>query len=143
MSRPITAPGADTDPFAELMPMELRVKMLSADWRPEELLDTIEQPTNAVLVEELDWQLRLPLWSDTDAPFNLSPLQVERNPRRYRFEWDQVMQADLKESLLLLDAGTETQGPLILAGLHRLLKARHLGLAYLPARTILLDQLSD
>lgn len=103
--------------------------------RPWDLgsLQALELPMGSVDVALLTWQLDLPWWRVGDAWFVVTPNQVRAEPRRYAAQWARTMETDLDAPIHVRRTG---RGPVILDGVHRLLKASVEGRKTLPARWV-------
>ncbi len=76
-------------------------------------------------MDELRWQLALPVWSFEGVPFAVSPEGVRTDPNQYRGQYARTVAADLAFPLNVLE---RPDGRLtVLDGIHRLLKADLLG----------------
>ncbi|MFC0672715.1 hypothetical protein [Brachybacterium hainanense] len=128
---------ADRVPFPLLaqVPRELRGVILDFRWDLARL-HALDLPAREVATEELAWHLPLPFWAADGAPFQVSPMQVMRDPARYADQWRRTLDADLD---IPLDCRIGQGGRLtILDGVHRLLKATASG-----RRTVEVRVLSD
>lgn len=123
-----------------LLPPELRRWVLTdVTWDPHALW-TIDVPTVDVAVDDLAWMLELPWWRDGDRYFSVRPIDVAAEPARHAAQHARTLAADLAYPL----AGTMMEGRLVLLdGLHRLLKARLLGITTVQVRVLPADRIDD
>jgi hypothetical protein len=102
-------------------------------WWDADALHSLDVPVETMPVSELEWQLRLKLWRHEGVPFAVSPTEVANQPIRYGKQYERMLTADLAYPLdLMLVRGRWT----IMDGVHRLLKARLLGLDTVRVRKI-------
>lgn len=101
------------------MPDALRGILLDRPWDLGSLL-ALQLPVGVVEVEPLAWQLDLPWWRVGDEWFVVSPNQVRDERHRYAAQWARTMDADLDVPIHVRRTG---RGPVILDGVHRLLRA--------------------
>src|SRR6478672_6660159 len=83
-----------------------------------------DAPVESVSVESLRWHLSLPFWRHGEEMFAASPNEVRERPRAHGEQLRRTLAADLDCPLIALRAAA---GPLVVDGLHRLLKADLLG----------------
>jgi hypothetical protein len=110
------------------LPPALRGVIMGAAWDLARLHE-LELPIEEVAIEELVWQLMLPWWRDAGRPFVVAPEQVRSDPGRYPEQWKRTMDADLRYPIHLV----KRRRWVVLDGVHRLLKARIVGLERIPA----------
>lgn len=110
-------------PLLHLLPDSLRDVILDFHWDCERMWQ-LDLPVTEMAVAELEWHLRLPLWSDDGRPFTVSPAEVSANRERFHAHYARTMAADLRFPLHLLNRHPR---PTILDGVHRLHKASLLG----------------
>jgi hypothetical protein len=106
--------------------------LLDVPWDLSKLL-ALDLPVGAVAVDALTWQLDLPWWRDGNRWFVVTPNEVRAHPERFAEQWRRTERADLSAPIHFR---TTHRGPLILDGLHRLLKAAIEGRSTLPARFV-------
>lgn len=137
-SRPPMAPTWDE--LTPLLPQELRRWVLAdVTWDPHKLW-TIDLPTREVPVDELAWILDLPWWRDGDRYFSVRPVDVAADPSRHPAQHARTLAADLDYPLV----GTMMEGRLVLLdGLHRLLKARLLGITAVSVRVLPAERIDE
>jgi hypothetical protein len=101
------------------IPQSLHGILMDVRWDQSKLW-ALDLPTSDVPTSALAWQLDLPWWRVEDQLFAVAPSDVWANPSRYPEQWERAMRAELTRPIHLRD--TE-RGPVILDGVHRLLKA--------------------
>jgi len=128
------------DDLRPLLPPELRRWVLpDVTWDPQKLW-TIDLPSRDVTVDELAWMLDLPWWRDGDRYFTVRPTEVAADPPRHADQLARTMAADLAHPLV----GTMMEDRLVLLdGVHRLLKARLLGLPTVRVRILPADRIDE
>jgi hypothetical protein len=129
-------PGAalgDPIPFAlwDKVPPSLAAVLPRVTWSRDRL-HRLALPVVQVAVAELRWQLDLPWWRVDRDHFAVTPHEVMRDPRAHAQQWQRTLQADLGFPIHLL-AGSP---PIILDGVHRLLKAETLGAEHIAAHLV-------
>src|SRR5215469_1244303 len=100
-------------------------------------LHALELPVKTLPVSALAVHLTLPYWRLGDEPFQLTPRDVMNDPARYVEQYRRTWQADLTYPIILCDRAGKP--PMILDGVHRLLKAVLLGQTTIVARVFTLD----
>ena len=93
----------------------------------------LDLPVSSLEVSTLSWQLDLPWWRVGDRWFAVAPSQVWADPGRFADQWERTMRADLGRPIHLRES---ERGPLILDGVHRLLKAAVEGRTRISAVTV-------
>ena len=114
------------------VPDALRGIVLDRPWDLGSLL-ALQLPVGVVEVEPLSWQLDLPWWRVGDRWFVVSPNQVRTEPHRYPAQWARTMDADLDAPI---HVRRTDRGPVILDGVHRLLRASVEARRSLPVRWV-------
>lgn len=115
------------------VPEALHGILFDHSWELSKLL-ALDLPVEEISVEALAWQLDLPWWRVGDDWFVVTPNQVVDDPTGpFREQWDRTMRADLETPIHLR---ITERGPLILDGVHRLLKAVVEGRSSLAARVV-------
>ncbi len=123
-----------------LLPPELRRWVLSDVTWDQHKLWTIDVPTREVPLDEIAWMLDLPWWRDRDRHFTVRPADVAADPIRHRAQHARTLAADLDYPLV----GTTIEGRLVLLdGVHRLLKARLLGITTVHVRVLPTDRIDE
>lgn len=84
-------------------------------------------------IEELEWHLSLPFWSTKNGYYDLTPNEVLNNAEEHKEEFERILKADLNYPL---DIMFWKGNWLLLDGLHRLVKAKHLGHKKVTVRKI-------
>ena len=128
-----TNPLADTRPFDlwRKMPPVMQALLPNVMW-DRQLLHALVLPVVELPVAELRWMLDLPWWRVGERRFAVTPNQVRLAPDRYAGHWRRVLDADLDYPIDLL----QRDRPIILDGVHRLLKADVLGMRAIAARVL-------
>jgi hypothetical protein len=98
-----------------------------------ERLHALELPVVEMPVADLLWLLDIPLWADAGEPFRLTPIEVGAHPDRFPDQWARTTAAGLAWPIHVLRFNGRWP---ILDGVHRLLKAKVLGLSTIPAMTL-------
>lgn len=93
----------------------------------------LDVPVEEVDILELEWHFDVPFWNTPDGYYDLTPNQVLSDPERYKAEFDRTMKSDLKYPL---DIMFWKNSWLLLDGLHRLVKAKQLGMKKVKVRKI-------
>ena len=96
--------------------------LLEEPWDLERLW-SMWLPTESFTVADLVWQLELPWWRADGRDFAVSPAQVAADPDRYPDQWERTHDADLLRPIFVM----RRERLAVLDGVHRLLKAHHLG----------------
>ncbi|HEU4353952.1 MAG TPA: hypothetical protein VFT27_00025 [Actinomycetota bacterium] len=114
------------------IPDTLRGVLLDFPWELERLL-ALDLPIERVRVQDFVWLLDLPFWRERGEWFVLTPNQVRERPDEHTEQWSRVLRAELEAPVHI----TERHGrPVIIDGIHRLLKADIAGVNTLPARRV-------
>ena len=93
----------------------------------------LSYPIEEIDIEELTWHFDIPFHWLGDEIYNLKPIEIINNPEKYKGEYDRTMKSDLK---FPIDIMWNKGRWLILDGLHRLMKAKILGLRKVKVRKI-------
>jgi hypothetical protein len=118
--------------IVQTRPKNARTASLDAPWTRERLW-RVDLPAEPIDVERFQWILDLPMWRHRGVPFTLSPSAVLREPAAYPDHSVRIEAADLGFPIHV----TPWQGNLIvLDGLHRLAKARSLGILVVSAKVL-------
>ena len=89
-------------------------------------------PVEEIGIKELEWHFELPFWHSTGY-YQLRPIDVINNPKKYKEEYERTMKSDLNHPLDIM----KNKGRwLLLDGLHRLVKAKILGMKKVKVRKI-------
>jgi hypothetical protein len=106
--------------------------LLDFPWELDRLL-ALDLPLEEVLVRDFVWLLDLPFWREHGEWFALTPNQVRERPDEHVEQWARMLRADLDAPVHI----TERHGrPVIIDGVHRLLKADIVGRHRIPARRV-------
>ena len=112
------------------MPLE---ETLFDFWWDADRLHALDVPVETIAVADLDWHLERKLWRHEGVPFAVSPTEVVADPVRFGKHYERALTADLACPLdVMLWRGRWT----VMDGVHRLLKARLLGLDVVRVRKI-------
>ena len=99
----------------------------------EEKVWTLDVPIEEMSISELEWHFDIPFWNKPNGYYDLTPNEVINNPNQYQDEFKRTMNADLKHPL---DIMFWKNNWLLLDGLHRLVKAKQLGMDKIKVRKI-------
>ena len=105
----------------------------------EEKVWKLDVPVEEISIDELKWHFDTPFWGH----YQLKPIDVINNPSKYEDEYKRIMNSDLQYPLDIMFWKGKW---LLLDGLHRLAKARVLGLKTVNVRKIpqeAISQISD
>lgn len=84
-------------------------------------------------IAELEWMFDIPFWNTPNGHYDLSPREAWSNPEKFSQEFERVMHAPLQYPIdIMFNKGRW----LILDGLHRLVKAKVLGLKKVRVRKV-------
>ena len=126
-------------PLLAALPPSLRGVVLDFEWSHEALW-ALDLPVVCVPLAALRRQLALPLWSHAGRPFAVTPAAVGAAPRLYRAHYARTLAADLAHPLdTLWRPGAP---PVVLDGVHRLLRAELLGRRAVAVRRLGDEQLA-
>jgi len=93
----------------------------------------LDYPVEQMSISELAWHFEIPFWNLGNENYCLSPNQAMQNPEKFQDEYDRTMNADMSHPIDIM----ENKGRwLILDGLHRLVKAKILGIDIVNVRKI-------
>lgn len=102
------------------------------DWDEKKVWE-LELPAVKMAVDELEWHLAIPFLNFENGEYNLMPSDVIDDPEKYRQEYNRTMKADLRYPIDIM----ENKGRwVILDGLHRLMKAKILGMEEVEVRKV-------
>lgn len=132
-------PGRKPFPLLHLLPDALRDVTLDFHWDLERLW-RLDLPVTDVPVAELRWHLELPMWQFEGTHFAISPAEVAADPTRFHEQYARTMAADLRYPIHVL---ARPERLTILDGVHRLLKAHHLGHETIAVHQVPMDHLDD
>jgi hypothetical protein len=102
-------------------------------WWDTDKLRALTIPPRQMAISELDWHLSWKCWALNGTPFQLTPVEVLHQPRRYRDQADRIANADLRFPIEV----TWWEGRwTILDGIHRLARAISMGRRTIQARQL-------
>lgn len=84
-------------------------------------------------ISELEWHFDVPFWFTENGYYDLKPREVIENPEKWKEEYDRTMNSNLDYPLDIMHWKNRW---LLLDGLHRLVKAKILGLKSVKVRKI-------
>jgi hypothetical protein len=114
------------------VPHVLREVLLDFPWELDRLL-ALDLPVERVRVRDFVWLLDLPFWREEGEWFVLTPNEVRERPSDHAEQWARALATNLDAPIHF----TERHGrPVIIDGIHRLLKADIAGRDALPARRV-------
>lgn len=99
----------------------------------EEKVWALEVPAEEMDIKELEWHFDIPFWSTPNGFYDLKPNSVLAEPDNHREEYERTLKADL---IYPLDIMYWKKRWLLLDGLHRLVKAKKLGLKKVKVRKV-------
>ncbi len=99
----------------------------------EEKVWVLDIPVEEMDISKLEWHFDIPFWRKPKGFYDLSPNQVLTEQDKYRDEFERTMKADLKYPLDIMFWKNRW---LLLDGLHRLVKAKYLGMEKVKVRKI-------
>ena len=125
--------GLTWDELTAMMPDSVRRSLLPWEWSRDQLW-ALALPARSMPLQTLQSVFQVPLWRGEDGtPFATRPDDVLAAPERYPSQFDRMLQANLAYPVDI----TRWRGAwIVLDGVHRLLKAAHLGLAEVAAREV-------
>jgi|SRR3989344_152479 len=93
----------------------------------------LNYPVEEINTEELTWHFEIPFHGYGNEIYNLKPIETIDNPKKYNEEYGRTMKSDLSYPIDIM----QNKGRwLILDGLHRLMKAKILGMKKVKVRKI-------
>lgn len=119
-------------PLADVVPGALRGVLLDFWWDTRRLW-ALDLPDSRLALAELRWLLDLPTWAYDGAPFQVTPHQVAADPLRFTEQYARTMAADMRYPLHVTDRGGR---PVVLDGMHRLLRAELAGRGEVAVRVV-------
>lgn len=99
----------------------------------EEKVWNLDLPVEEMDISELEWHFEIPFWSKPNGFYDLSPNDVLSNPEKYKEECERTMKANLEYPLDIMFWKNRW---LLLDGLHRLVKAKQLGMSRVKVRKV-------
>ncbi|MCL5099979.1 MAG: ParB/RepB/Spo0J family partition protein [Candidatus Marsarchaeota archaeon] len=114
------------------MPQIIREVGFGFNWSSKKVWK-LDIPVTGMQMSELQWHFNIPFWNKPGGYYDLKPNEVMENPETYKAEYDRVIGSDLKHPIDVM----QNKGRwLILDGLHRLAKAKLLGMDTVKVRRI-------
>lgn len=107
-------------------------KWFDFDWDPEKVWE-VDAETEMMSVGRLEWHLDIPLWEYDGESKRVTPRQVLDAPDEYPEYFQDIMDTDVS---CPIDIMWWSNRWMILDGVHRLAKARHLGKEEIEVRKI-------
>lgn len=107
------------------------------DWS-EEKVWALGVPVEEIDIKDLEWHFDIPFWDKPGGYYDLKPNDVINFPKKFKEEFDRTMKADLSHPL---DIMLWKEKWLLLDGLHRLVKAKLLGMKKVRVRKISEDKI--
>ncbi len=95
-------------------------------------------PVEEIEISELEWHFDIPFWNTQGGYYDLKPNDVLAYPEKYKEEFKRTMEADLSHPLDIMFWKNRW---LLLDGLHRLVKAKALGINKIKVRKIPKDKI--
>lgn len=93
----------------------------------------LDYPVEEIDIEELIWHFDIPFHWNGGGIYNLKSKEIIDNPHKYKEEYERAMNCDLKYPIdIMMNKGRW----LILDGLHRLMKAKIMGMKKVKVRKI-------
>lgn len=137
--------GEIENPFTQPVLKKLKDVIEKADW-PEiirkvgfdfswavEKVWKLKYPVEDMGIKELEWHFEIPFHWHGEKVYNLKSIDIINDLKRYKKEHERTMKADLTYPIDIM----ENKGRwLILDGLHRLMKAKILGMKTVKVRKI-------
>jgi len=84
-------------------------------------------------ISDLDWHIELPFWDYNGGSYNLKPVDVLINPKKYPEEYNKILEADTTYPIDIMENKDKW---VILDGLHRLCKLSYHRYRYIFVRKI-------
>jgi hypothetical protein len=100
----------------------------------------LDYPTEEMCISQLEWQFEIPFWTTGERWYDLKPIDVINNRSRYTKEYERTLNSDLEYPIdIMMNKSRWT----ILDGMHRLLKAKILGLEKVTVRKIPISEIPN
>lgn len=100
----------------------------------------LQIPVQEISISELEWHFEVPFWDSPNGYYDLKPIDVINFPKNNKEEYDRTMKADLSYPIDIM----KNKGKwLILDGLHRLVKAKIIGISKVKVRKIPRSKITD
>ena len=122
----------------EKLPKIIKEVALDFEWDNEKVWQ-LKAEVEKISLSELEWQLDIPFWDTSKERYVLTPNEVMNNPEKYAEQYKRIMNADLNYPI---DIMKNRKGLWeCLDGLHRVAKAKVLGMNEVEVRKISQDQI--
>ena len=109
------------------------------DWGAERVW-ALKYPAEEMDIKELEWHFDIPFHWHAGEIYNLTSREIIENPEKYKEEYERTMKSDLAYPIdIMMNKGRW----LILDGLHRLMKAKILGMKSVRVRKIPRSEISN
>lgn len=99
----------------------------------------LDIPVEDMDILDLEWHFDIPFWNKSGGYYDLTPNEVLTNPETYNEEFNRTLKAELAYPL---DVMFWKDRWLLLDGLHRLVKAKQLGIKKVKVRKIPQESIS-
>lgn len=99
----------------------------------EEKVWKLDVPVEDMDIRELEWHFEIPFWDTPGGYYDLTPNQVVQNPGKFKDEYVRTMKTSMEYPLDIMFWNGRW---LMLDGLHRLLKAKIIGMEKIKVRKI-------
>ena len=99
----------------------------------EEKVWALKIPVENINISKLEWHFEIPFLNTSKGFYDLTPNQVLNNPGKHKKEYKRTIKANLKHPIDIMPNKGKW---LILDGLHRLMKAKLLGIKNVKVRKI-------
>ena len=122
----------------EKLPKIIKEVALDFEWDNEKVWQ-LKAEVEKISLSELEWQLDIPFWDTSKERYVLTPNEVMNNAEKYSEQYKRIMGADLNYPI---DIMKNRKGLWeCLDGLHRVAKAKVLGMNEVEVRKISQDQI--
>ncbi|HIH50661.1 MAG: alpha/beta fold hydrolase [Candidatus Micrarchaeaceae archaeon] len=117
----------------KVMPKIIKDVGFDFDWSSRKVW-ALDISVTTIPISDLAWHFDVHFWNKPDGGYyDLTPNEVLADPQRYKSEYDRVLNCDMKHPIDIM----ENKGRLlILDGLHRLVRAKLLGMDVVKVRKI-------
>ena len=99
----------------------------------EEKVWALDIPVEQMDISKLEWHFDIPFLNKPGGYYDLKPKDILSHPNKYKWEFERTMRADLSHPLDIMFWKNKW---LLLDGLHRLVKAKKLGMKSVKVRKI-------
>jgi len=122
----------------KVLPKQIKEKCSDFKIPIDKKIWALNVPTTKMKITTLNWLFENPFWKYKQKWYAISPNEVIANKRKYPNHWRRIQKADLNYPI---DIMKNNKGYWeILDGLHRLAKAKVLGLTYVKVRKVPLSE---